>query len=165
MFKLNNDDKLSFFALKVAPSPLCRRRRGSSIWRTADCWCQTTCRSCSSPWKKGPKLCWPLHKPRGFQMSTAKVYCHTYTVSIPYFHTPFSQLSQADTTEYTQSGTIATFWHTFHHDGKISLVWWGGMHARPLSLYLRCCARMLALAERADTLPYFISTPIKTLWL
>ncbi len=31
----------------------------------------------------------------------------------------------------------ATFWRTFHHDGKISPGWWGwGVHAHPLSLYL-----------------------------
>ncbi len=43
---------------------------------------------------------------------------------------------------------LATFWRTFHHDGKFSPAWWGwGVHADPLSLYSiyhhvqRCKAR------------------------
>jgi hypothetical protein len=32
---------------------------------------------------------------------------------------------------------MATFWRTFHHDGKISPAWWGwGVNALPLLLYL-----------------------------
>ena len=32
---------------------------------------------------------------------------------------------------------MATFWRTFHHDGKISPAWCGwGVHTHPLSLYL-----------------------------
>ncbi len=40
------------------------------------------------------------------------------------------------TTESTRVA-MATFWPTFHHDGKISPAWSGGrVHIHPLSLYL-----------------------------
>jgi len=70
------------------------------------------------------------------------------------------------TTEYTQS--VAAAWRTFHHDGKISPGWWGwGVHAHSLPLYflqsdtkLQC---RLQLRGQIHS-PYFISTPICTLW-
>ncbi len=62
----------------------------------------------------------------------------------------------------------ATFWRTFHHEGKIGE---GGGGARPPSFTLfaityKVAVYVYAPGERADTLtlPYFISTPICTLW-
>ncbi len=47
-------------------------------------------------------------------------------------------------TEYTQRVAVATFWRTFHHDGKISPAWWGGGGARPphISLCLPSQAKL-----------------------
>ncbi len=59
---------------------------------------------------------------------------------------PPTRLSVAQSTHRV---AIATFWHTFHPDGKISPAWWGrGVHAHPLSLYLPsrsklCCTLQL----------------------
>ncbi len=58
--------------------------------------------------------------------------------------------------ENSLRGTVAmtTFWHTFHHDGKISPTWWGwGVHALPLSLYLLSRVVVYTPAERADSTP------------
>ncbi len=47
----------------------------------------------------------------------------------------------------------ATFWRTFHHEGKIRSVWWRwGRHA-PTPFYNFCHH---APAEREDTLPLFL---------
>jgi hypothetical protein len=56
---------------------------------------------------------------------------------------------------------MATFWHTFHHDGKLSPArcGWGVL---PLSLYLPSQAKLwctLQRHERADTLPLFLLYP------
>ncbi len=69
-----------------------------------------------------------LPKPREFKMSTAKDHCHTYNVHSPPSTSPFTQLIPQSTNRVA----IATFWRKFHHDGKISLVWWGwGVHDQP----------------------------------
>ncbi len=56
-------------------------------------------------------------------------------------HRPRSQINK----RYGQQGwhhrvhrvVTTAFWHTFGHEGKIGLGWWGwGMHAHPLSLHL-----------------------------
>jgi hypothetical protein len=63
---------------------------------------------------------------------------------------------------------MADFWHTYHHDGKISPSWWGcgrkPMH--PLSLYLLSCSMLQCTLQLRGKIhsPYFISTPICTLW-
>ncbi len=66
----------------------------------------------------------------------------------------------------------AAFWHTLHHDGKLSPDWWGGggeWGARPPPLSLQLPSRtykvaVYSTAEWADTLtlhsPYFISINI-----
>ncbi len=60
---------------------------------------------------------------------------------------------------------IAYFWSTFHHDGKIRPGWWGcrGTTTFFHSTYHHVQSAVYAPAERADTCPYFISTPICTL--
>jgi hypothetical protein len=45
----------------------------------------------------------------------------------------------------------ATFWRTFHHDGKISPAWWGwGVHAHPLSLYLPSRTKLCCTLQRGQ---------------
>ncbi len=62
--------------------------------------------------------------------------------------------------ESTNRPAMATFWRTFHHDGKISPACWGGggVHALSFSLYLPSQAKLFvyAPAERADTLLLFL---------
>jgi hypothetical protein len=72
----------------------------------------------------------------------------------------------------THRVAMATFSRTLHHDGKITLAWWGGggMHAHSLSLDLSSRAKlfcMYAPAKRADTLPLFLlyTYTVCTLWL
>ncbi len=62
---------------------------------------------------------------------------------------------------------MTTLWHTFHHDGKISPVWWGrGVHSLPLSLYLlnkpSCVVR--SSWEGRHT-PPISSLPLSPLWV
>ncbi len=59
----------------------------------------------------------------------------------------------------------ATFWRTFHHDGNISPVWWGGggVHAHPLLLYLPSRTKKLWWEGRYTPPIYFCSIPIFTL--
>ncbi len=61
---------------------------------------------------------------------------------------------------------MATFWHTFHHDGKISPAKWGGRHTLPLSLYLPSRAKLWCTLQLRGQMhsPYFSSTLICTLW-
>ncbi len=62
---------------------------------------------------------------------------------------------------------MATFWHTFHHDGKMVRVGGGARH--PLSLYLLVPSREKVLvytsAERADfpisPLPLYVLCKVK----
>jgi hypothetical protein len=71
-------------------------------------------------------------------------------------------------TQSTHRVAMATFRRTFHHDGKISLAWWGwGVHAHPLSQYLPSRTKLWCnLQLRGQThSPYFYSTPISTLWI
>jgi hypothetical protein len=60
-----------------------------------------------------------------------------------------------------------TFWRTFHPNEKISTGWWGwGCMPTPFHHMYRHVQHFVlyAPAERADTLPFFYSTPICTLW-
>ncbi len=62
---------------------------------------------------------------------------------------------------------MATFWRTFHHEGKISPAWRGWeMHAQPLSLYLPPRAKLWCTLQLRGQIhsPYFSSTPIYILW-
>jgi hypothetical protein len=56
-----------------------------------------------------------------------------------------------------------TFLLTFHHDGKISLGWWGwgGVHAHPPFSISTINYKVVLYtpAERADTLPLFLLYP------
>ncbi len=77
-----------------------------------------------------------------------------------YTHSP-DQPCVAGTAEYT-----ATFWLTFHYNGKIR--GWGGARSPPFTLStIMCKVVVYAPAEREDTRPHFSSTPIFTctLWL
>jgi hypothetical protein len=63
---------------------------------------------------------------------------------------------------------MATFWRTFHHDGKISSAWWGwggGVTPYPFhSIYHHeqsCCVSSL----RGQILSYFSSTTIYILYI
>ncbi len=58
----------------------------------------------------------------------------------------------------THRVAMVDFWCTFHHNGKIS---------HPLSLYLPSRTKLQCMLQlRGQILfPYFISTPIYTLWL
>ena len=59
---------------------------------------------------------------------------------------------------------MATFWRTFHHDGKINPAWWGwGVHARPFHSTITSKVMVYAPAERADTLPYISPLPLYVL--
>ncbi len=62
---------------------------------------------------------------------------------------------------------MATFWRTFHHDGKMSPAWGGESVCPPtLSLYLPSQAKLgckLQLRRQIQS-PCFSSTPICTLW-
>jgi hypothetical protein len=56
---------------------------------------------------------------------------------------------------------MATFWRTFHHDGKYSPAWCGwGKHALPLSLYLPSRAKLWCTLQlkRQIHSSYFCST-------
>ncbi len=55
----------------------------------------------------------------------------------------------------------ATFWRTFHHDGKIGPGWWGwGMHAHPLSLNLPSRPKLWCTPQlRGQTLPLYLLYP------
>ncbi len=74
------------------------------------------------------------------------------------------------TTEYT--GT-ATFWRTFHYDGKICPDWWGwGCSTSPPPFTVSTImykVEVYAPAEKAYTVhyksPYFYSTTICSLWV
>ncbi len=61
---------------------------------------------------------------------------------------------------------MATFWRTFHHDGKIIPAWWGwGCTPTPLSLYLPSRTKLWCTIQlRGQIHYYFYSTPICTLW-
>ncbi len=62
----------------------------------------------------------------------------------------------------------ATFWRTFHYDGKISPGWWGGggLHAHPLSLFqpsrtklwctLQLREQILRYTHPISTLPLYV---------
>jgi hypothetical protein len=64
------------------------------------------------------------------------------------------------TEESTICLAIATFWHTFHHDGKFSLVRVWGARFPPLTLFtITSNVVAYALAERAGTLPLFLLYP------
>jgi hypothetical protein len=73
---------------------------------------------------------------------------------------PYSRLCRVETVDpeeqpiklHSQS-TLADFWQTFHHDGKIS----PGTHTPFHSIYhhVQSCSARYASAERADTLPLF----------
>jgi hypothetical protein len=61
----------------------------------------------------------------------------------------------------------ATFWRTFQHDGKLTQAGeGGGCTPTPFHYIYHHVQRVVvyAPAMRADTLPYFSSTPICTLW-
>ncbi len=61
-------------------------------------------------------------------------------------------------TEYTKSGNDH-FWHTFHHDGKMSsgLRGWGGARPSPFTKStITYKVVVYALPERAHTLPPFL---------
>ncbi len=67
----------------------------------------------------------------------------------------------------THRVAIADFWHTFHHDGKISPGWRGwGYTPTPLSLCLPSSTKLLWMLQLRGQIhsPYFISTPTCTLW-
>ncbi len=71
-------------------------------------------------------------------------------------------LELAYNTQSTHRVATVAFWRTFHHDGKISLVWWGwGVHAHPPFTIFTITYKVAvyAPAERGDTIhhPYFIS--------
>jgi hypothetical protein len=56
---------------------------------------------------------------------------------------------------------MATFWHTFHHDGKISPdLWVGDASPPPFTICtIKYKVAMYAPAERADILPLFLLYP------
>ncbi len=57
---------------------------------------------------------------------------------------------------------IATFWRTFHHDGKISPAWWGWGCTLPPPFTLSTITSKVvvyASAERSDNLPLFLLYP------
>ncbi len=65
-----------------------------------------------------------------------------YSVTIPNLPSVLGQ-SRSQTREYKYRLAMATFWRTFHHDGKFSPGWWGCVvHALPLSLYLPSQAKL-----------------------
>ncbi len=74
-------------------------------------------------------------------------------------------------TQSTHRVAMATFWRTFHHDGKISQPgegWEGGArHGHPLSLHLpsRTKLQCTLLLRGQIYSPYFYSTSICTLWI
>ncbi len=63
----------------------------------------------------------------------------------------------------THSVAMATFWPTFHHDGKISPAWsGGGGGARPPPFTISTFTYTVAVsapAERANSLPLFLLYP------
>ncbi len=64
----------------------------------------------------------------------------------------------------THRMAMATFWRTFHHDGKISPGWWGwGVHAPTPFHYIyhhvQSCGVQYVPADRVDTLPLLILYP------
>ncbi len=76
-----------------------------------------------------------------------------------------AQINFGDQTPYVTYGlphrvhrvATATFWLTFHLNGKISPAWWGwGVHAHPLSLYLPSRAKLRSTLQLHS--PYFSST-------
>ncbi len=78
-----------------------------------------------------------------------------------------------DFSQSTHRVASATFWRTFHHDGKISPAWGGWAWVRvdtayPLSLHLLSRTKLwCTLQLKGQVLvhsPYFYSTPICTLW-
>jgi hypothetical protein len=71
------------------------------------------------------------------------------------------------TPQSTHKVATAAFWHTFHHDGKISPCRWGWEGCTPTPFHyiyhhVQSCSVPYAPAERVDTLqsPYFFSTPM-----
>jgi hypothetical protein len=67
--------------------------------------------------------------------------------------------------EYTE-WQWATFWHTFHHDGKIFIQAGEGrvVHAHHLSLYLQSRTKLWNMLQLRGQIhsPYFYSTPVCT---
>ncbi len=62
---------------------------------------------------------------------------------------------------------MATFWRTFHHDGKISQAGEGGELACSSPLIISIITYKVVVyapAERADTLPIVLLYPYCTLW-
>jgi hypothetical protein len=71
----------------------------------------------------------------------------------------FLQFSSDHSWESTNRLAIATFWRTFHHDGKFSPTWWGVL-ALPLPLStITSKVVVYAPAERADTLLLLLLYP------
>ncbi len=60
---------------------------------------------------------------------------------------------------------MASFWRTFHHDGKIRPGWWGWrVHDHHLSLYLPLCTKLFVVSALGQIhSPYFSSSPVCTL--
>ncbi len=74
-------------------------------------------------------------------------------------------LVRASCTVHRREGTnrlaMATFWRTFHHDGKFSPAWWGGgVHTHSLSRYLPSRAKLLCTIQPRGQIhfSYFSST-------
>ncbi len=71
----------------------------------------------------------------------------------------------------THRVATAAFWGTFLHDGKLAQAgggggWGGALHAHPLSIYYSSRTKLQCTLQLRGQLhsPYFISTPICTLW-
>jgi hypothetical protein len=77
-----------------------------------------------------------------------------------------SLLSVQDTEYTVHRVSMATFWCTFHHDGKISPAWWGWSVHAPFSLYLPSRVKFWCTLQLRWQIhcPCFSSTPICTLW-
>jgi hypothetical protein len=156
MFKLNNDDKLSFFALK---------------WRPHLCagWEEEAVSGEQLIVRVKPRVGCAVHLEKKDQTFADQSQANSRWAqqrSVVYLHwisppsTPplFPQLSLADTTEYTQSGNchflvyIPSWWKN-----QPSLVRVGGAHPPRVPISTNAYkAGVYAPAVRADTLPLFL---------
>ncbi len=125
MFKLSNDDRLSFFALKWRPH-LCAGWEEEAVSGE-----QLIVRvkprvGCAVHLDKRTKTLLTSSQAKRIPDEHSKgqlSYIHCITPLLPQ-STP-SPLWAFTTTKYTHRVATATFWRKFHHDGKISPAWWG----------------------------------------
>ncbi len=85
------------------------------------------------------------------------------TLSLVYLYRMYSVLVIPRST-HRVAMAMATFWRTFHHDGKISRPWWGWGGARPIPYdHKQSCG--VPSSSKGRYPPYFFSSPLCTLWV